>query len=169
MEDSVDLIIAQWTRQRPDIDLSNMATVGRLSRIAKFFEASMLEVFRRHDLNSGEFDILATLRRADTEGNGLTAGELATNTMVTSGAITNRLDRLVAKGLVTRETDPNSRRTIRVSLTPKGRTVLDRALGDHLDNEAELLAPFSSEQREQFNTLLRVLLTAQESARDSEF
>ncbi len=168
MKDSVDLIIAQWTKQRPDIDLSNMATMGRLSRTAKFFEASMLDVFRRHDLNTGEFDILATLRRADTEGNGLTAGELATNTMVTSGAITNRLDRLVAKGHVTRDTDPHSRRAIRVSLTEQGRAVVDEALADHLDNEAELLAPLHSAQREQLNSLLRILLAAQESGRDSE-
>lgn len=163
MEDSVDRIIAQWARARPDVDVGPMAVMGRLSRLTRLFERELQEVFDQHGLHSGEFDLLATLRRADVESHGLTAGELASSAMVTSGAITNRLDRLVAKGLVTREADPRSRRTIRVALTEHGRRLIDAALQDHVANEERLLAAMTSGQRAQLETLLRDLLHEHES------
>lgn len=158
MEDSVDRIIGQWAKARPDIDVSAMGVLGRLSRLSRIFERELQDVFSEHGLQSGEFDLLATLRRADTDGHGLTAGELSASSMVTSGAVTNRLDRLVAKGFVTREADPRSRRTIRVALTPSGRRVIDAALQDHVANEERLLALMTGEQREQLEELLRALL-----------
>ncbi|MEQ4302184.1 MarR family transcriptional regulator [Plantactinospora sp. B6F1] len=163
MEDSVDRIVAQWARVRPDVDVSPMGVFGRLSRLTRLFERELQTVFSQHGLQPGEFDILATLRRADTEGRGLTAGQLADSTMVTSGAITNRLDRLVAKGLVTREPDPHSRRTIRVALTQRGREVIDAALDDHVSNEERLLATMTASQRRQLEELLRGLLDHHES------
>jgi DNA-binding MarR family transcriptional regulator len=164
VEDSVDRIVAQWGKVRPGVDVSPMGVVGRLSRLTRLFERQLQAVFSQHDLQPGEFDILATLLRADTEGHGLTAGALADSAMVTSGAITNRLDRLVAKELVTRETDPRSRRTIRVTLTDRGRELVDAALRDHLANEERLLAALSTGHRRQLEELLRVLLRAHEGA-----
>lgn len=158
MEDSVDRIIAEWANARPGLDVSAMGLLGRLSRLTRLFERDLQEVFRRHGLQPGEFDILATLVRADTEGDGLTAGELAASTMVTSGAITNRLDRLVDKGLVTRDTNPRNRRTIQVALTPRGQEIIDAALRDHVAGEERLLAAIPAPQRTQLEGLLRTLL-----------
>ncbi|WP_035279913.1 MarR family winged helix-turn-helix transcriptional regulator [Actinokineospora spheciospongiae] len=158
MEDSVDRVIAQWARARPDIDVSAMGVLGRLSRLTRRFERELQEVFTRHGLHPGEFDLLATLLRADVDGRGLTAGQLADSAMVTSGAITNRLDRLLAKDLITREADPRSRRTIRVALTPRGREVVDAALRDHVANEERLLSAMTAAQRGHLEGLLRALL-----------
>lgn len=164
MKDSVDVIVAQWAQVHPEMDVSPMAVVGRLSRLTRRLERELQKVFAQHGLQPGEFDLLATLRRADTDGVGLTAGQLADSAMVTSGAITNRLDRLLAKNLITRDTDPSSRRTIRVALTTRGRDVVDAALRDHVDNEQRLLASLTTGQRDQLEGLLRVLLHDRESA-----
>lgn len=158
MEDSVDRIIGQWAGARPDIDVSAMGVLGRLSRLTRLFERELQSVFSEHGLMSGEFDILATLVRADPAGEGLTAGELTDSAMVTSGAVTNRLDRLVSKGLITREVDPNNRRTVRIALTARGREVVDAALQDHVTNEERLLSTLTAGQREQLEDLLRALL-----------
>ncbi len=164
MEDSVDRIIQQWAKVRPDVDMAPVGILGRLSRLTRILERELQAVFSEFGLQRGEFDLLATLRRTDVAGTGLTAGELADSTMVTSGAITNRLDRLVAKNLVTRRTDPNSRRTIRVALTPEGRRVIDEALVHHVANEERLLAGLGSQERTQLEGLLRTLLHSQENA-----
>ncbi|WGW11929.1 MarR family transcriptional regulator [Saxibacter everestensis] len=163
MEDSVDGIIAQWGRVRPDVDVSAMGVFGRLSRLTRLFERELQGVFAQHGLQPGEFDILATLRRADIDGRGLTAGQLADSAMVTSGAITNRLDRLLAKDLITRETDPQSRRTIRIALTQRGCEVIDAALHDHVVNEERLLSTMTAGQREQLEGMLRALLQNHEN------
>ena len=163
MEDSVDRIIAQWAQVHPGMDVSPMGVLGRLSRLTRYVERDLQRVFAEHGLQPGEFDLLATLRRADINGDGLTAGQLADNSMVTSGAITNRLDRLVANELITREINPKSRRAIRVALPSQGRKVVDIALGDHLDNEENLLAKLTASQREQLEGLLRVLLHDREN------
>ncbi|QCX26222.1 MarR family winged helix-turn-helix transcriptional regulator [Nocardioides jishulii] len=164
MKDSVDAIVAQWAQVHPGMDVSPMAVIGRLSRLTRHVERELQAVFAQHGLQPGEFDLLATLRRADTDGAGLTAGQLAESAMVTSGAITNRLDRLLAKDLITRDTDPSSRRTIRVGLTPRGREVVDAALRDHVDNEQRLLSALTTDQRDELEGLLRVLLHDREGA-----
>lgn len=163
MEDSVDGIIGQWGRARPGMDVSPMGVFGRLSRLSRIFERQLQIVFSQHGLQPGEFDLLATLVRADVDGGGLTAGELAGSAMITSGAVTNRLDRLVAKGLITRDLDPNNRRTIRVKLTGQGQEVVDAALKDHVANEERLLAGLSGAERQQLEDLLRTLLYSHES------
>lgn len=164
MDDSVDRIIAQWGQVRPGLDVSAMGIVGRLSRLTRIVEKELIEVFSEHGLQRGEFDLLATLMRADVDGRGLTAGELADSAMVTSGAITNRLDHLVAKNLVTRETDPNSRRTIRVALTARGREVVGAALNDHVANEERILSTLTAAERTQLEGLLRIMLRSHEGA-----
>ena len=158
MADSVDNILDQWSTARPDVDVSPMGILGRLSRLTRLLEREQHTVFSRHGLQPGEFDILATLLRADTVAIGLTAGQLAESAMVTSGAITNRLDRLLAKKLITRETDPHSRRTIRVALTPQGLELIDAALLDHVAHEKAMLSVMDSQQLSHLEDLLRVLL-----------
>lgn len=157
MADHVDQVLAQWRRARPDLDASPMGVLGRLSRATRLADRHLVEVFGAYGLQRGEFDILATLRRA-ADPDGMTAGALAAATMVTSGAITNRVDRLVAKHLVSRDLDPANRRTTLIGLTADGRALIDHALTDHVANEHRLLAGLTAQQREQLADLLRTLL-----------
>jgi DNA-binding MarR family transcriptional regulator len=163
MADSVDRIVNQWAHVRPELDVSAMGILGRLSRVTRLLERAQLDVFESHGLQAGEFDILATLLRSDVGARGLTAGALANSSMVTSGAITNRLDRLVTKKLISRDIDPANRRTVRVALTEAGTAVVNRALRDHVDNEERLLSSLSSAQRGNLEALLRHLLSAHEA------
>jgi len=161
--DSVDRILDQWATVRPDLDVSAMGVLGRLSRLTRLLERAQNEVFETHDLQSGEFDILATLLRTDAGSRGLTAGDLSASAMVTSGAITNRLDRLVAKQLISRDVDPENRRTIRVALTRRGAEVIEAALADHVENEERLLESLTAAERRQLEALLSGLLAAHEN------
>lgn len=136
-----------------------MGVLGRLSRAALLAEKRLQTVFAEHDLQRGEFDILATLRRA-AGPTGMTAGALSEATMVTSGAITNRVDRLIAKDLVTRELDPTNRRATLIDLTPAGKELIDRALNDHVANEQDILTALSPRQQTQLADLLRRLLVS---------
>jgi len=162
MADSVDRILQQWAAVKPELDVSAMGVLGRLSRVTRLLERAQSDLYDTHDLQPGEFDILATLLRSDAGKRGLTAGALTASAMVTSGAITNRLDRLVAKGLISREVDPDNRRTVRVALTQRGSEVVEVALRDHLDNEERLLASLTAVEREQLAGLLGVLLSHHE-------
>jgi DNA-binding MarR family transcriptional regulator len=161
MKDAVDRVLEQWRTERPDIDASPMGVIGRLSRSARVLEHALAQVFATHGLAQGEFDILATLRRSGPPY-ALTAGALASTSMVTSGAITYRIERLVAKDLVTREVDPDNRRSVIIGLTPTGRRLIDTALLDHVDNEARLLAPLTAKEQAQLAGLLRKLLVEHE-------
>ncbi|TDC13336.1 MarR family transcriptional regulator [Actinomadura bangladeshensis] len=134
-----------------------MRVLGRLSRLTRIAERELKNLFSEFGLERGEFDVLATLRRAGAPG-GMTAGALARSSMVTSGAVTNRLDRLVAKGYVTRELDPGNRRTVIVALTPAGRDLIDRAVAAHLDNERRILAALDEQQQDDLAATLRTLL-----------
>lgn len=155
--DAVDLIVEQWARARPDLDASPMGVLGRLSRLTRIAERELKALFSEFGLERGEFDVLATLRRAGSP-DGMTAGMLARSSMVTAGAVTNRLDRLVAKGYVTRDVDPANRRTIVVALTPAGRELIDRAVAAHLDNERRILAALDQHQQGDLAATLRTLL-----------
>jgi DNA-binding MarR family transcriptional regulator len=155
--DALDLVLEQWAGARPDLDASPMGVLGRLSRVTRIAERELKALFAEFGLARGEFDVLATLRRAGTPG-GMTAGALARSSMVTSGAVTNRLDRLVAKGYVTRDVDPANRRTVVVALTPEGRELIDRAVTAHLENERRILASLGPDEQEALAGLLRTLL-----------
>jgi DNA-binding MarR family transcriptional regulator len=155
--DAVDVILGQWRAVRPDLDAAPMGVVGRLSRAARLLERGLAPVFAEHGLQAGEFDILATLRRA-ADAQGMSAGALASSAMVTSGAITNRVDRLVAKGLVTRDLDWANRRAVRIALTPTGRRLVDEAVVKHVANEKRLLEVLDADDREQLAALLKRLL-----------
>lgn len=152
--DHVDEIVGEWAVERPDVDASPMQVLGRLSRIAAHLDAELLAVFRRFGLGEGEFDILATLRRGG-EPFARTPGELARHTMVTTGAVTKRVDRLVASGLVSRSASDDDGRGRVVSLTREGRRVIDEALVAHLANEERLLSALDADQRRTLETLLR--------------
>ncbi|MBO2440220.1 MarR family transcriptional regulator [Actinomadura nitritigenes] len=134
-----------------------MGVLGRLSRVTRIAERELKALFSEFGLERGEFDVLATLRRAGADG-GMTAGDLARSSMVTSGAVTNRLDRLVAKGHVTRDVDPANRRSVIVALTPAGRDLIDRAVTAHLENERRILAALDRDQRDGLAATLRTLL-----------
>ncbi len=161
-EDAVDRLLAQWNREHPELDVSPMGIVGRMSRACAILERSITEVLGNHGLLPGEFDLLATLRRSG-EPYQLTVGELLNSVMVTSGAVTNRLNRLVDKGLVTRETDPNHRRSVIVGLTDKGFDLVETALPDHLENERQHLDSLTERQQQQLADLLRRLLVGLDS------
>lgn len=155
--DAVDRVLAQWRAERPDIDASPMGVVGRISRAARLLGEGLDEVFADHGLQRGEFDILATLRRSGAPYR-LTPGGLVGSTMVTSGAITNRVDRLVAKGLVSRETDPSNRRSVLITLTDRGLELVDAVVEEHVVNERRLLASLDAGEQDQLADLLRELL-----------
>jgi DNA-binding MarR family transcriptional regulator len=157
MGDHVDRVLQQWRTERPDLEASPMGIVGRIQRASRLLERGLSENFARHDLQLWEFDILATLRRSGPPYR-LTAGALSDSAMVTSGAVTNRIDRLVARSLVTRETDPANRRSVIITLTESGWTLIDDVLVPHVTHEEHLLACLSADEQQQLATLLRTLL-----------
>ena len=154
--DEVDLIVEQWQRERPEVDVSGMAIIGRLVRLEKAIRPRLDEVFAMHDLESWEFDVLATLLRSG-EPNRLTPGELLESMMITSGAMTNRIDRLEQRGFLKRAKNPNDGRQVLVSLTSKGRKKVDAALLDHAANEVAILSALSQSEQHQLVDLLRTL------------
>ena len=145
MEDKVEsmdhaaTVVEQWRAERPDLDTSPVLVIGRIHRIAAALTPELVEVYQRHGLGEGDFDVLATLRRQGAPYS-LTPGELGERTMVSSGAVTKRVDRLAAKGLVERRPSASDLRSNRVVLTRAGRRVIDAAMDDHVVNEARLLA-----------------------------
>lgn len=164
--DYVDVILEQWVRERPDLDATPIGIVGRISRAARYLERELEEVFARRGLSLWSFDMLATLRRHGPPFR-LSATDLARATLVTSGTMTNRIDQLEKGGLVERLRDPSDRRGVLVALTPAGRAEIDAALGEHLANEARLIAPLEPREREALGALLRTLLRSLEARGDS--
>jgi DNA-binding MarR family transcriptional regulator len=142
MRDAVDEMMDQWRRARPELDPSPMGIIGRVSRLNALFTRELKDFFGRYGLENWEFDVLATLRRAGDPDQSyeLTAGALLKSAMVTSGAITNRIDRLERKGLVARRADPVDRRSVRIGLTEQGLTLIDEMIAGHLANERRILA-----------------------------
>jgi DNA-binding MarR family transcriptional regulator len=151
--DHVGRIQAQWARERPDLDTSAMAVVGRLHRLAAVLHEELRPVFAAAGLSDGDFDVLAALRRSG-EPFELTPGALAESTMITSGTVTKRVDRLVAAGWVTRSVDSHDGRVRRIALTPAGRELVDRVVADHFANEERRLATFSDAERRRLTQLL---------------
>ncbi|OKI22586.1 MarR family transcriptional regulator [Streptomyces sp. CB03911] len=165
MTDHVDKLLEQWRRERPDLDVSPMAVIGRLKRLTRLIEAELRRTFAEHGLDPASFDVLATLRRSGPPYR-LTPAELMRTSMVTSGAVTQRLDRLEARGLVTRTPSETDGRVVHVALTADGRTLIDQALPDHVANEHRLLSGLTAAQRDGLAETLRDLLESLGDASD---
>ena len=159
MKDEVDRLVESWGRERPDLDLGPMEVLSRVSRLDHHLDAARRTAFADHGLEPWEFDVLAALRRAG-EPYELSPGRLLRETLVTSGTMTNRVDRLVARALVERQPDPGDRRGVLVRLTHDGRTTVDRALAGLLEHERPLLAALDAAEVRQLATLLRKLAVA---------
>lgn len=158
--DHLDRIVRQWRRERPDLDVAPLATVGRLLRTARLADAWLSERVD-DELQPGWLDLLAALRRSGRPYE-LNPSELMRTTLLSSGGMTKRLDRLAGAGLVERRPDPGDRRGTLVRLTRRGKTVIDRAVETHAANEAALLAGLGAAERRQLDGLLRKLLSALE-------
>lgn len=151
--DHVARIMEQWAHERPDLDVTPQGVIGRLHRIAATLESALREVFDEYGLGEGEFDVLATLRRAG-EPYALAPTALAASTMVTSGAITKRVDRLVERGLATRSVGEGDARGRVVALTDAGAQLIDRAFEAHMANEHRLIAMLPARDRARLASLL---------------
>jgi DNA-binding MarR family transcriptional regulator len=156
-DDHIDGIVAQWRSERPELDTAALALVGRLFRTAHLADLTLADGIAEHGLQTGWFNLLAALRRAGFPYE-LRPTDLMAATMISSGGITKRLDRLVEVGLVTRRADANDRRSAPVRLTRKGRAVIDRAIEAHIANEERLLKPLNATERRTLDQLLRRLL-----------
>jgi len=151
--DQIDKIIAQWNRERPDLDVSSMSLVGRLKRITQHLSREMDKTFSTFGLNRASFDVLATLRRSGAPYR-LSPGDLLATMMVTSGTMTNRIDQLVKAGLVERIENANDGRSVIISLTDKGFTTIDAAVTAHVETQGRLTRDLSKQDFETLNELL---------------
>lgn len=154
--DEVDRIVDAWTTQRPDLDFSPLEVLSRVDRLSKHLDRARREAFRRSDLEPWEWDVLSALRRAG-EPYQLSPKQLLQQTLVSSGTMTNRIDRLVGRRLVRRESDPADGRSVLVTLSDDGRTRVDAAITRLVDAEAVLLAVLSRSDRDRLAGLLRKL------------
>ncbi len=161
--DHVDRITAQWNAERPDLDTAQMGTNGRLSRLSQHLSREHAAQFAKHGLNLASFDVLATLRRSGAP-HALTPKELMATTMVTSGTMTNRLDRLEKAGMITRTPDPKDGRGFLIQLTDEGFALVDQAVTAHVDNLKRLLNPLNEEERSQLDALLKKWLSGFEAS-----
>ena len=155
--DEVDRIVAAWRRERPDLDTAPLEVLSRVTRLARHLDLARRGAFARHGLETWAFDVLSALRRAGAPYQ-LSPGALLTQTLVTSGTMTNRIDRLAEHGLVRRRPSPDDRRGVLVELTPAGLEQVDGAMADLLASERRLLRGLSDEDRTNLADLLRVLV-----------
>lgn len=155
--DDVDLIVEAWQRERPDLDVQPLSVLSRVTRLARLLDHAREESFQIHDLDGWEFDVLAALRRAG-HPYALSPGQLSSQTLVTSGTMTNRVDRLVKRGFVRRSPDPTDRRGVRVELTDSGKRAVDGAFVDLLKREHALLESLTTGKRAELADLLRTLM-----------
>jgi DNA-binding MarR family transcriptional regulator len=157
MKDEVDRLIEAWQRERPDLDVAPMAVLSRVTRLAHHLDRARRQAFEAHGLEPWEFDVLAALRRAGSPYR-LSPGRLLKETLVTSGTMTNRVDRLASRGLVERLPDPADRRGVLVRLTESGRDAVDAAMADLLAHERALLGSVSEADQRRITRVLRDLV-----------
>lgn len=156
-EDDVDRIVSAWRRERPELDVTPLQILSRVSRLARRLDLARGTAFAEHGLDGWEFDVLSALRRAGAPYE-LSPGQLIAETLVTSGTMTNRVDRLLTRGFVERQPDPRDRRGVIVRLTAEGMQTVDAALDDLLAHERDLLAELPKGERSTLAGQLRVLL-----------
>lgn len=155
--DHVDRILAQWSRERPDLDVAPMGLLGRFGRLRAHLAREIERVLAEHGLSRASFDVLATLRRSGAPYR-LSPGDLLAATMVTSGTMTNRIDQLEKTGMVERVQNPDDGRSVLVGLTPKGLAVVDEAVTAHVENQHRLVEALSPAECQELDSLLRKLL-----------
>ena len=155
--DRIDDLVDQWSRERPDIDAGVMATVGRLLAVGLLVARRLDGFAAEHGLDRGQGDVVFTLRRSGKPYR-LSPSQLADSLLVTSGTMTNRLDRLEERGLIERLPNPNDRRGLDVRLTARGVRLADDLVGEHVENEKQMLAPLNAREREQLERITRKLL-----------
>lgn len=161
-DDEVDRITAAWARVRPDLDVAPLEVLSRVTRLAHHLDRARASSFGAHGLERWEFDVLAALRRSGPPYR-LTPSQLLPQTLVTSGTMTTRIDRLAARDLVHRAADPSDRRLVLVELTSTGRELVDAAMASLLEHEASILAGMPRRDRDRLADLLRTLLRPFES------
>lgn len=154
--DEVDRIVGAWNTQRPDLDFSPLEVLSRMDRLTRLLDRARRDVFRRSDLEHWEWDVLSALRRAGAPFQ-LSPKQLLQQTLVSSGTMTNRIDRLVGRRFVRREADPGDGRSVLVTLTDDGRVRADAAITRLVDVEADLLQALSRSDRDRLAGLLRKL------------
>ncbi len=154
--DAIDTIVDQWADQVPDLDVSAMQVLGRLHRSYLKYQSALNVLFERQGINTASFDVMAALRRSGPPYR-MTAGQLSVASMVTTGGITMRLDRLEKAGLVARERDASDRRIVHAQLTDKGFTLVEETARAHFANEARMLSQLNDAERSQLAVLLRKL------------
>jgi DNA-binding MarR family transcriptional regulator len=157
LHDEVDELVAGWRAERPDLDVEPLQVLSRVWRLAKHLDRARGAAFEARGLQAWGFDVLSALRRQGPPYQ-LSPGALLRATLVTSGTMTNRIDRLAASGLVSRHPDPQDKRGVLVVLTDSGRAAVDAALADLLRKERELLTGLDGRQRRELADLLRILL-----------
>jgi DNA-binding MarR family transcriptional regulator len=157
VRDEVDRLVEAWQRERPELDVEPLAVLSRVTRLARHLDLARRRAFAAHGLDAAEFDVLAALRRAGPPYE-LTPGQLGEQTLVSSGTVTHRIDKLEARGLVRRRPDPRDGRLVRVRLAARGRDRVDAALTDLLADERALLAGLSERQRRTLAGLLRTVV-----------
>ena len=161
--DHVDKILAQWRRERPELEVAPMGLIGRIKRLSLHLSREMDKTFAVHGLNPASFDVLATLRRAGPPY-ALSPGDLIASTMVTSGTMTHRIDQLEKEGLVERVRNPEDGRSVLVSLSDRGFAIIEAAVSDHVATQERLVAGLSEDDFAALNDLLRSFLTGFEKA-----
>jgi DNA-binding MarR family transcriptional regulator len=165
--DEVDDLVAGWRSERPDLDVEPLQVLSRVSRLARHLDRERRDAFAAHGLQVWEFDVLSALRRQGPPYQ-LSPGALLRATLVTSGTMTNRIDRLAERGLVSRRPDPQDRRGVLVALTPRGAAVADAALADLMLAERELLGRLDQAERAELAALLRRLLAPLDAGQPRE-
>ncbi|UWR44476.1 MarR family winged helix-turn-helix transcriptional regulator [Phaeobacter inhibens] len=161
--DHVDFVTQQWERERPDLDVSAMAVIGRVGRLAQAYQKEMQKTWARYDLNAAKFDVLATLRRAGAPYR-LSPGDLLQATMVASGTMTNRIDRLVDAGLVARSVNPEDSRSFLIELTSEGLRLINEVVEAHVSTQTRLLDGLGTKEQKLLTELLSKALTSAENA-----
>ena len=151
--DRVDEILAQWNRERPDLDVAPMGLIGRIKRLSQHLTRETEKTFSAHGLNGPSFDVLATLRRSGPPY-ALSPGDLLATMMITSGTMTNRIDQLEKAGLVERTSNPQDGRSVIISLTDTGFAVIDTAVAAHVETQARLTSVLSQKEVAVLDALL---------------
>jgi DNA-binding MarR family transcriptional regulator len=158
---SIDELVGQWRAERPDLDVGAMATVARLLQLGAALQRQLAERAAKYDVLVAEADILFTLRRSGPPYR-LLPSKLSESLLVSSGTLTNRLDRLEAKGLIERHPNPEDRRSIEVALTERGRRTADEAVTEHVEYERRMLSSLNATERRTLDQLTSTLLAGLE-------